>query len=138
MVLNCPIFNKQSCTPDEIEGHIGYLVQENMSAVADAIMNGAPLSKGDIGSRDDLGALVTIFKNLDLVFARQRYGREKFLVREVLPTLRDPNCNDVDSLLKVEQYGMCIIVDGNKRASACYEGRSATNFTLVPVYLVSC
>ncbi len=160
MVSEHHITNRQNCSPEEIQRLIQYLEATPVAWVADKIRRGAALSKGEIQSREYLGALVTIFSklgsDLGLIVARQRYGREKFLVREILPTLRDPQCVDEDARSKVEcymkldtlnsleiiitiyQYGTdCIVVDGNKRASACYEGRSSMDFRPVPVYLVS-
>lgn len=71
--------------------------------------------------------------------------------------MQNPQNTDKDSLAKVERYmqldaantlevivTICqmnhdyMIVDGNKRASALYEGHSDNNFTPVPVYLVFC
>jgi len=149
--------NRQGCSADERQNLIQYLKQTPVAWVADKIVRGALLSKGEIQSRAVLGSLTTIFSNLGGVLATQRHGKEKFLVREVLPVLRDPRCNDKDALRKVECYmeldaanrleikiticevgDNCMIVDGNIRASAIYERRSSSSFIPVMVYLVSC
>lgn len=154
--INTQIVNRRGCSAEEKQHLIQYLKQTPVACVADKIAAGALLSKGEIQSRAVLGSLTTIFGNLGGLLATRRHGKERFLVREVLPVLRDPRCTDKGALRKVECYmeldaanrleikiticevgGGRMIVDGNKRASAIYERRSSSSFTPVMAYLVS-
>ena len=153
------IVNLQLCASAEKQEHINYLRQPPapVSWVADMLEAGTPLYKGVIRSRQVVGSLVTIFAELEGVSCLQRHGTERFLVSQVLPTLRDPRCTDRDALAKVECYmkldskgsleikvTICerganrMIVDGNKRAAACYESRSDQHFGTLPIFLVAC
>ena len=150
------ILNRQTCSPQETRRLIKYLKATPVPWVADKIEKGSSLLRGEIRRRDNLGSLTTIFSELGGIFAKQMHGREKFLVKEVLPALRDPKCTDTSSRLAVERYMKLdasnlleivitiyctdtgyFIVDGNKRASACYEERSVVNFAPISVYFVS-
>jgi hypothetical protein len=155
-LINTQFVNRQSCSEGEKQSHIQYLMKTPVSGIVTKIEEGALLSKGEIQSRDVLGSLTTIFSDLGNILASQRHDESKFLVRQVLPALRDSSCNDKDTLRKVECYrklyeakslivkiticedgDSCMIIDGNKRASAIYNS-CLSSFTPVMVYLISC
>jgi|GEM_PF-3344631 len=154
--MNLAILDQKGCTVPETSEHIKYLEGTPVSQVAILLRNGSPLYKGVIKSREILGSIPTIYSELRGIYCSKEYSREKFLVKEVLPTLKDPRCSDnqsldsieyfmklvAEDLMKVtkitilEQARNCLVVDGNKRASAWYERTSAYKFPEIPLYLV--
>ncbi|MBI3413012.1 MAG: hypothetical protein HY051_02960 [Candidatus Aenigmarchaeota archaeon] len=102
--MTMTIAKQATCGPVERDALIEYLMATPVRWAADLIRGGAQLSKGEVNSREFLGSLETIFENLGGRHPRGVDGRKRFLVREVLPALQDPQCTDKASLERLLLY----------------------------------
>lgn len=152
----------QPCTSDTVRAYIRYIRATPVAKIGWLLERGDhSLSRGIITSLKILGSLKTEFGDLGGVKAREEFGQEKFLVRQVLGALRDPRCTDRKSRQSIEYFmaldekgelesrlKVTLLFDranyqikaGDKRAVAFYESRmsrgggDAVGF---PVYVVS-
>jgi len=149
--------SRRRLTSDELRELVVYLADTPVGR--DLVF---ALSRGDyvafqdsIGSRAELGRTETIFRDLGGLTSSALTGRERFRVGETWTVLRREDCQDnptraaVAALIEAEQEGRLadrritvfddgsgvMFVDGNKRATAIYEGDRAM-FPL-PVFVVS-
>jgi len=109
-----------------------------------------------IRDRDQFGAISTNFAELGTVLAKTAVGRDLFLVRDVAPVLKRPDCNDdplrsaVAKRVDAERRGALedraptvlltpaglLLCDGHKRSVAIYEAGLAQNFE-VPIHVLT-
>jgi hypothetical protein len=152
------ISNRKNCNKIEIHELKIYLSQTPVAWLASEIDKGVKVSKGEITPLLQVGKLRTIWSELGGIHSIIEHGHDKFLVCQVMQTLRNPCCNDKKALYLIEEYMQLfasrrleikvtlleqdlniIICDGNKRAVACYEyslEKGNANFSL-PVYIIS-
>lgn len=146
------------CEPQETQDHIRHLKQTPVSGLAGLLLSKKYiLKKGKIISLEYLSSLKTEFGELGGITSREVFGRNKFLVSEVMTILKRSDCSDKTSLRSIEYFIKrdeanelefkitifhdntdYIIKDGDKRAIAFYERRkkiSGNNITF-PIYLI--
>ena len=151
------------CTVNEVHEHIGYLRGTPVCGLAGGLSRQEYiLKKAEIDSVSYLGSMRTEFGQLGPFTSAALFGADKFLVRQVLSTLRDiqsPDVGSAQTLEGIERFmamnasGMLeaklritvlvedagyIIKDGCKRAVAFYEKwRSLeSDGTVFPIYLL--
>ncbi len=149
----------RDCTPEEVRSHLLYLIYTPVCHYACSIARGKhQLRKGVIVSLSRLGSMPTIFRNFGQVTAQRAVERERFLVSDVLATLRSADHPGDDVLHSVETFiamdaaatldlvvtveqrdGDYTIIDGNKRAVAFYESRRSggSDATALAIYLIT-
>lgn len=147
----------QRCNAGDLESMIRYLAASPVFSIAALLREGRlTLKRGVIRSVGDLGMLKTEFGNLGKLVPSQRAGEPKFLVSEVLPSLRrNPGADDglldailgfmgsdergqVEYVVTVFRAGTDLIVkDGNKRTIAYFERRRGNLKAIdYPVFIV--
>ncbi len=120
----------------------------------DLLLGKAGAWHATIADREALGSTLTLFGDLGTANAMQRFGREKFRVRDVLPVLRgddrpaEADRADIEAKMAAEQRGdirdrtitavehgrVWMLADGNRRAIAIHEVDLWSR--PLPVYLV--
>jgi len=153
------IKNRTPCTNEEITELQHYLKGTPVFNLTNYFeKNHTLVYKGVIESNIDLGKTKTIWSNLGGVLSKSEYSSDKFLVKQVCSTLKNPNCKDKGTLVKIKEYtqllvnkklemkvtlletnNQLIICDGNKRAVAWFEyflKCKSTNIRL-PVFIIS-
>ena len=153
------ITNKIICNKNEVESLKKYLIENSyVSAPITLINRGARVCKGIIEKTDDVGLIKTCWSELGRIKSIERFNQNNFLVKQVVPILKESNCKDendklgdilackkkysknqlelVITLLKINGL---IIADGNTRVVACYEYNfeRKENITNLPIYLIS-
>ncbi len=146
------------CNTQATQNHIRYLERTPVKKLVNLLrFGGYTLKKGNIVSLKYLGSLKTEFGELGGIKSLEVFGRNKFLVKEVMTILKSPNCSDSESLSSIEyfmkrdetgklEYKITIfrentdyiIKDGNKSAVAFYERRKKIigNNIFFPVYFI--
>ena len=153
------IKNIKQCSESEINSQIKYLSNTPVSKIADFLRTGSlKLQKGIITSLSDLGQLKTEFGPIGNIKPKAIEGEIKFIVSELVPTLKNnPNVIDNGLLVNIESIAEkekkneiefnitifsngneLIIKDGNKRTVAYYENRKTNIIDSIdyPVYII--
>lgn len=158
------IADMEDCTTDEVRDHIAYLKCTPVGGLANLLSSpDYALKKAIIDSVRYLGSMRTEFGELRPFRSITLYHREKFLVCQVLETLRRIKAPDPQTKRAIESveyfmardavgrlepelritvlYDVCgyTIKDGCKRAVAFYEGRRSleNDKTAFPIYLIT-
>jgi hypothetical protein len=141
--------------PGESAEHAKYLMgQTDVPWYGELLRDGKAVAwHADLETREELGAISTIFKNLGNIYASAEVGRRRFLVEEAFDIWRRAREFDpvkfarLEGLVAAERDGRLVdrritlavtvggtmVVDGNKRAVAIHNvGRVA----VVPIYLL--
>jgi len=151
--------NLRDCDSEELEQQMDYLSDTPVAGIVSLLRDGrCLLRKGVVSTLSNLGSLKTEFGKIGSLVPPQRSGEHKFLVSEIVPTLRaNRNVPDGDLLRKIEAImdkeakneiefnvtvfscnGESIVKDGNKRTIAFFENRRRLNNAEInyEVYLV--
>ena len=148
------ISNKTPCSDVEIDDLRAYISDTPVYQLAPMIQPGCAY-KGAVIGVAGVGALTTIWTNLGTVTNRERFGTEKFIVKDAYTILLIEQTPDEKTTSTIQHYlqllvkdsldlnitliGMMdniFICDGNKRTVACYAhalANSIEDFSL-PVY----
>jgi hypothetical protein len=151
--------NQRSCSAAEVGDLRRYLSETHMRLrLPQLIDRGAAVSKAGVKPLDTVGNLRTYFKNIGGIVCQTEHGAERFLVRQVVPTLHKANCIDKERLKRIELYRKLyaskrlelivtlsvdgeglVIYDGNTRTVAVFEYGQETGQTDLglPVYVVT-
>ena len=159
------------CTPEEIGDHIAYLGSQDGwgECLANVLRGARALRRADIESVCYLGSMLTAFSELGSeggspFKSAVLYGRPKFRVCEVLPTLQRVQplegnsrrtlerieffkAEDAQGELQGEKLRVTVVIhggeyvikDGCKRAVAFYEGRKSlkSDSTVFPIWVIT-
>lgn len=150
----------EECTEQVKKEHIAYLKGTPVSSIADSLSQGlCQLKSAAISSLLELGEMQTIFADLGGIKSSTIFGQEKFLVKQVLDVLNNPDCTDAKSLESINYFmgelmlgsldpiitiymsasNNPMIIDGDKRAVAIYNdaiNRKLNSSIHIPVYLI--
>jgi hypothetical protein len=149
--------NRINCEASEIADLRTYLSSTPVSWLCGVIKAGGGVSKATVRSVATIGDLETIFDCLGGIKSQELLGIRRFLVKQVMDTLRHPACTDARMLQTITGYQQrlgqnnieikitlfecvegIIVCDGNKRTIAALERAKAENTELVlPVYVVT-
>ncbi len=153
------ISNRTNCSLAEIDCLRTYLSQTPVHRLVKVIDKGARVSRGEIKPLSQIGRLRTMWGELDGIYRNGKDDSEKFLVKEIMPALRDPQCHDAQRLCLIEGFKRrlltnnklelkitlfeeednIIMCDGNSRTVAYFEYGLETrqsNLSL-PVYIIN-
>lgn len=152
------IVGLRGATEGELRAQIDFLRQplSPVKWAADYLDTGTHvLQIGTIKTIDGLGDQVSIFSNLDGIFASKEVGLPKFRVRHVRDILLDQRCSDVTSRERLEsiEQGLragaltpnmtflvgnpTILIDGNKTAAAFHHLHQADEGIDLKVFVIS-
>jgi hypothetical protein len=154
-----PIKQRESCSLEERGSHIKYLTKTPVYDFLKPHFKNCVISTGKIESCNNVGKTKTIWHDLGGILSEREYGTSTFLVEQVIPVLKKPQCNDKnENLKKIKEYiqfipdpnfeikitllennNQILICDGNKRAVAWYEhfSKCGINNVNLPVYIIT-